>query len=98
MVSLRVLGWTTARHISPIARGKAGTLLGNSRSEEPVERGAVLNLLTQSLAPWSAALEGNRKLQLCDWSSSSESGADTGEREQDSGRSTAETGEQRSKA
>ena len=35
MVSLRVLGWTTAQHVGPIARGKAGTLLRNSRSEGP---------------------------------------------------------------
>ena len=38
MVSLRVLGWTTARRVGPITRGKAGTLLRNSWSEGAVFR------------------------------------------------------------
>lgn len=38
----------------------------------PVERGAVFNLLTQGLAPWSAAPEGNRRLQVCGWQTEEE--------------------------
>lgn len=47
------------------------------------ERGRCFHLLPQGLAPWIAAPEGNRRLQVCGWQNRGGGSAYKGEREWD---------------